>query len=276
MVTQPSVSAAVAALEREVGVQLTERAGRGIKPTPAGLAYARYASDVMSLLREGSEAAAEAARGVTDRVRVAAVTTAGEYLLPALIRGFREYRPDLDVSVYVDNRQEVFRQLGAREADVAISGRPPEDGGFEGTPFLENEFVLIAEPTDPMARRPWVPVAELAERPWLMREQGSGTRRLCEAYLRLRRWAVAAHARLERRDQERRTDRARDRASVPGRGGTRARLRAPRDDPAARRPAQAPVACREVHGGPAVGGHGRVRRVRAHVRRRGTGSRTRR
>jgi DNA-binding transcriptional LysR family regulator len=183
VVTQPSVSAAVSALEREVGVQLTERAGRGIKPTPAGLTYARYASDVMALLREGSEAAAEAARGVTDRVRVAAVTTAGEYLLPALIRGFREHRPDLDVSVYVDNRQEVFRQLGAREADVAISGRPPEDGGFEGAPFLENEFVLIAAPTDPMAQRPWVPVRELAERSWLMREEGSGTRRLCEAYL---------------------------------------------------------------------------------------------
>ena len=99
VVTQPSVSAAVAALERELGVELTERAGRGIKPTAAGEAYARYASDVVALLREGSEAAAEAARGVTDRVRVAAVTTAGEYLLPALIRGFREHRPDLDVSV---------------------------------------------------------------------------------------------------------------------------------------------------------------------------------
>ena len=183
VVTQPSVSAAVAALEREVGVQLTERAGRGIKPTPAGLAYARYAGDVMALLREGSEVAAEAARGVTAGVRVAAVTTAGEYLLPALIRGFREHRPDLELSVYVDNRQEVFRQLGAREADVAIAGRPPEDGGFEGTPFLENEFVLIAAPTDPLTHRPWVSVDELAERSWLMREQGSGTRRLCEAYL---------------------------------------------------------------------------------------------
>ena len=183
VVTQPSVSAAVAALERELGVGLTERAGRGIKPTAAGEVYARYASDVLALVREGSEAAAEAARGVTDRVRVVAVTTAGEYLLPALIRGFREHRPDLDVSVYVDNRQEVFRQLGAREADVAIAGRPPEDGGFEGASFLENEFVLIAAPTDPMAQRPWVPVDELVERSWLMREEGSGTRRLCEAYL---------------------------------------------------------------------------------------------
>ena len=64
VVTQPSVSAAVAALERELGVELTERAGRSIRPTPAGEAYARYASDVVGLLEEGSEVAGEIARGV--------------------------------------------------------------------------------------------------------------------------------------------------------------------------------------------------------------------
>jgi DNA-binding transcriptional LysR family regulator len=183
VVTQPSVSAAVAALEREIGVQLTERAGRGIRPTPAGEAYARYATDVLALLREGQGAAADAAEGVSERVRVAAVTTAGEFLVPALLRSHREVHPDLDVSVYVGNREEVFRRLAAREADLAISGRPPEEGGFHGTPFLDNDFVLIAAESDPLAARPWVAVEDLGARSWLMREQGSGTRRLCEAYL---------------------------------------------------------------------------------------------
>ena len=50
-------------------------------------------------------------------------------------------------------------------------------------PFLDNEFVLITAPGDPLAKRPWVAVDELAAIPWLMREQGSGTRRLCEVYL---------------------------------------------------------------------------------------------
>ena len=77
VVTQPSVSAAVAALERELGVELTERAGRSIRPTPAGEAYARYASDVVGLLEEGSEVAGEIARGVRSRLRISAVTTAG-------------------------------------------------------------------------------------------------------------------------------------------------------------------------------------------------------
>jgi LysR family transcriptional regulator, low CO2-responsive transcriptional regulator len=183
VVTQPSVSAAVAALERELGVELTERAGRGIKPTAAGEAYARYATDVLALLKRGSEVAADAARGAAGRLRITAVTTAGEYLLPPLVSAYREQHRELEVSVDVGNRQEVFRRLEAHEADVAISGRPPDGGGFEGTPFLDNEFVLITAPADPLGKRPWVPVDELASRPWLMREEGSGTRRVCELYL---------------------------------------------------------------------------------------------
>ena len=64
VVTQPSVSAAVSALERELGVRLTERAGRTVRPTAAGAAYAPYASDVLGLLQQGSRAAraAEEAR----------------------------------------------------------------------------------------------------------------------------------------------------------------------------------------------------------------------
>jgi DNA-binding transcriptional LysR family regulator len=183
VVTQPSVSAAVAALERELGVELTERAGRSVRPTPAGEAYARYAADVLALLREGSEVAAAAAQGAGNRLRITAVTTAGEYLLPPLLRAFGEHHPELEVSVHVGNREEVFRRLEAHEADVAISGRTPEDRGFDGVAFLDNEFVLITAPGDPLAKRAWVAVDELSRTPWLMREQGSGTRRLCETYL---------------------------------------------------------------------------------------------
>ena len=62
-------------------------------------------------------------------------------------------------------------------------GRLRARAGFEGTAFLDNEFVLITSPEDPLAKRAWVAVDELGATPWLMREQGSGTRRLCETYL---------------------------------------------------------------------------------------------
>ena len=183
VVTQPSVSAAVAALERELGVDLTERVGRSIRPTASGEAYARYAADVLALLDEGSKAAERIAEGRNAPLRVTAVTTAGEYLLPTLLHAFREHEPGIDVTVHVGNREEVFRRLEAHEADVAISGQAPTGRGFEGTAFLDNEFVLITAPDDPLAKRAWVAVDELAKTPWLMREEGSGTRRLCETYL---------------------------------------------------------------------------------------------
>ena len=183
VVTQPSVSAAVAALERELGVDLTERVGRSIRTTSAGEAYAPYAANILALLREGSEVAGGVAKGESAPLRVTAVTTAGEYLLPTLLHAFREREPGIEVTVHVGNREEVFRRLEAHEADVAISGRAPTGRGFEGTAFLDNPFVLITAPEDPLAKRAWVAVDELAVTPWLMREEGSGTRRLCETYL---------------------------------------------------------------------------------------------
>jgi DNA-binding transcriptional LysR family regulator len=182
VVTQPSVSAAVAALERELGVKLTERVGRNVRPTAAGEAYSRYAADILGLLHEGAEVAGEVDRGAGRRLRIAAVTTVGEHLLPPLIRAFREDYPELQVSLHVGNREAVFNRLATHQADVAVSGRPPDEPGFEGHAFADNEFVIITESDDPRAGRPWVPVEDLATTPWLMREQGSGTRRLCENY----------------------------------------------------------------------------------------------
>jgi LysR family transcriptional regulator, low CO2-responsive transcriptional regulator len=183
VVTQPSVSAAVSALERELGVDLTERAGRTLRPTAAGSAYIAYARDVLGLLEEGARAAREAAELEPHTLRVSAVTTAGEYLAPQLIQAFRERRPDLDISLEVGNREVVFGDVLDHKVDVAITGRIPDDERIVGRDFADNEFVLITAPSDPLAKRRWVALEELNGRPWLLREPGSGTRMLCEEYL---------------------------------------------------------------------------------------------
>jgi DNA-binding transcriptional LysR family regulator len=182
-VTQPSVSAAVSALERELGVQLTERAGRNVRPTAAGREYARYAEHIVGLLKEGAQVAGQVARGTEQELRLGAVLTAGEHLMPALIQGFREHRPDLHLDLIVVNRREVFRLLAAHDVDLVVSGRAPDEGDFDAVPFAPNEFALVTAPDDPLTKRSTVSLEELAERPWLVREQGSGTRRLTEDYL---------------------------------------------------------------------------------------------
>jgi DNA-binding transcriptional LysR family regulator len=183
VVTQPSVSAAVSALERELGVALTERAGRALRPTAAGAAYVPYATDVLGLLAKGARAAREAAEQEPRTLRISAVTTAGEYLVPQLIQAFREQRPDVEVSLDVGNRALVFGRVLDHTVDVAVTGRVPDDGRLTGIDFADNEFVLVTAPGDPLAKRRWVAVEELAGRPWLLREPGSGTRALCEEFL---------------------------------------------------------------------------------------------
>ena len=92
-VTQPSVSAAVAALERELGAKLLERDGRGLRPTAAGAAFAPYAAHVLGLLEEGGRAARECAEGARATLRISAVTSAGDHVVPPLIRAFCDRHP---------------------------------------------------------------------------------------------------------------------------------------------------------------------------------------
>jgi LysR family transcriptional regulator, low CO2-responsive transcriptional regulator len=183
VVTQPSVSAAVSALERELGVRLTERAGRTVRPTAAGAAYAPYAADVLGLLDQGARAAREVEESRPHTLRISAVTTAGEYLVPQLIQAFRERRPEVEISLDVGNREVVFRRVLDHQVDVAVTGRIPDDDRLVGEDFADNEFALVTAAGDPLARRRWVPMEELESRPWLLREQGSGTRALNEQFL---------------------------------------------------------------------------------------------
>ena len=87
-VTQPSISAAVSALSRELGVDLTERVGRGVGLTAAGQAFRPYAADVLGLIEQGRQAAREAADLSMRSLRIVAVATAAEYVVPALLRSF--------------------------------------------------------------------------------------------------------------------------------------------------------------------------------------------
>ena len=183
VVTQPSVSAAVTALSREIGTNLLEREGRGVRPTPAGVAFAPFATDVIGLVERGTQAAREAAEVTGRELRIAAVTTAAESFVPALMQAFATARPDIGLTLSVGNRDRVLQMVADHHADVAFVGRPPRDERIESQPVLPNELVLITGPDDPLANGPSVSPAELDDRTWLLREPGSGTRTVNEDFL---------------------------------------------------------------------------------------------
>lgn len=172
LVSQPTVSAAVASLAKELDTALFERHGRGVRLTPAGEAFAPYAAELVGLLEQGKNAAQEAAHPERSKVRLVAVNTAGEYLAPALIQAYRQQHPEVSILLEVGNRATVFERLESRQADVGIGGSPP-GSRLAGYPLVGNELLVVAKE----------PPADLATGPWLLREEGSGTRLATERLL---------------------------------------------------------------------------------------------
>jgi DNA-binding transcriptional LysR family regulator len=174
VVSQPAVSSALATLQRDMGAALVERSGRGIEITAAGREVEREGRRLFGLIDEMQHRARAAASPQVGRVRLAAVTTAAEQLLPPLLKSFRAEHALLDVEIEVANRARVWDRLEHWEVDVAIGGRAPADRGFVTLATRPNELVVIG--AMPQAGG----VAELARATWLLREIGSGTREATE------------------------------------------------------------------------------------------------
>jgi LysR family transcriptional regulator, low CO2-responsive transcriptional regulator len=174
VVTESAVSAAVTALAGDLGVQLVERVGRGLTLTPAGVTYSGYARRILGLLDEGRAAALGEDDPGRGRLRLAAVTTVADQVLPALLAGFRDRWPLIDLALEVGPNSLIWERLATHEADLVLGGRPP--AGISATVHATrpNDLVIVAAPGVAFS---------LETTQWLMREPGSGTRAAAEAYL---------------------------------------------------------------------------------------------
>jgi DNA-binding transcriptional LysR family regulator len=172
VVSQPSVSAAVASLEKELGVALVARQGRGLRVTPAGVAFATRVRESLGLLDQAVRAAQSQIAPGRGSVHLVTVTTAAERLLPPLLAVFRHQHPDAGVSVQVGNRTRVWEALREHSADLVIAGRPPAAAPARVLAKAPNRLVLVGPP----AKRGSTSVEALARQTWLLREAGSGTR----------------------------------------------------------------------------------------------------
>jgi DNA-binding transcriptional LysR family regulator len=182
--TQPAVSMQMRQLEHFAGVALFERAGRRLHLTGAGEELLQHARAVLRALDDADEAFA-AMKGLRGgRVRLAVVSTA-KYFAPRLIARFAQSHPGVQVKLQADNREAVVRTLAANDVDMALMGRPPEDGDLVAAPFADHPLVIIAPPGHRLTRRR-VPIEALAGETFLVRELGSGTRTAMERFFQER------------------------------------------------------------------------------------------
>lgn len=184
--SQPNVSKHIARLEAELGVSLFHRLGGGIELTEAGRIVREYARQAARISDEMTRALDEylgLERGV---LRLGASSIPGLYLLPEAVAAFQERYPGLEISFEISNSQRTTEGIMAGDFDLGFIGKRSEAAGVQIQPYSVDKLVLIAPPEHPLAKQGSVSRAELMGKPFILREQGSGTRHAMEAlFLRM-------------------------------------------------------------------------------------------
>jgi len=179
-VTQPAVSAQIRTLEESLGLRLMARKGRRIALTREGRFFFPQAKKLLQLFDQ-TWSALEQFRGLEQgRVTVAASTIPGEYLLPRLIGAFKQLYPGLEIELFIGDSSEAAKYLAEYQVELAIAGAPLESAEINCNPLATDELVFLAPPQPLLPLPSSLTLTELKKLPFVMREQGSGTRKAIE------------------------------------------------------------------------------------------------
>ncbi len=184
--TQPAVTLQIKSLEERLGVQLFDRSGARISLTPAGAMFLKYARKIEQLEIGALAGLSQLAGEQRGDLRIGASLTIAQYILPRVLGAFQQQHPLVRPYVTTCNTEQVLEALVAREVSLGFIEGPPLRRDVRTETFLEDEIVLIAPPAHEWCERGFVEPEELKQERLLMRERGSGTRRVVEMALQKR------------------------------------------------------------------------------------------
>jgi DNA-binding transcriptional LysR family regulator len=170
--TQPSITARIQALERELGEELFERGGRGVKLTDAGRVFLPYVEHILQLLQEGRDAVEEVRNVQLGSLRLGSAITISTYVLPGILHRFCQEFPGVDVVIRTGRSEQVLNMLQSDEVQVGIirSLSAPE---IESIPLYDDEIVLVANPNHRFAQSGSATIGEAAREPIVLFDRGS-------------------------------------------------------------------------------------------------------
>jgi molybdate transport repressor ModE-like protein len=180
---QPTASEHVRILEGAAGQRLVERSGRGSSLTEAGEVLALHAAQALHVLEAGEEELARLAGLESGTVRIGASTTPGVYLLPDTLGCFRRDHPNVSVEVEIASTDEILRRLRAGRVQLGLVGEAEPDERIVVERFVGDEVVGVARPGLLTLRDGRARARDLVAQTFLVREEGSSTRRVAERAL---------------------------------------------------------------------------------------------
>jgi DNA-binding transcriptional LysR family regulator len=182
-VSQPAVSKQLGELEDSLGLQLVDRMPRGVRLTGAGRSLFEHATRIFGI-ESTAEAELAALLGVQrGALAIGGSTTIGSYLVPRVFGAFRREHPGVRLELQIGNTAAIHDLVRTGTVELGLSEGLVTEPDLATHVFEHDEMVAIAAPDDPLVRKKRVVAHDLAERPFIMRERGSGTREVIEAAL---------------------------------------------------------------------------------------------
>jgi DNA-binding transcriptional LysR family regulator len=181
--TQPSVTARIQALERDLGERLFERSGRGIRLTEVGECFLPHAERVLQSLNAGRDAIDSLRNLHSGSLVLASATTVSTYVLPGLLKTFRGRYPRIEVSVRTGRSEQVLQMLLQDEAQVGLV-RAVYHQDIETKGLIEDELILVANASHQLVGQGTVTVEQLGDHPFIFFDRNSSYYSLAQGIFR--------------------------------------------------------------------------------------------
>ena len=179
--SQPGVSMQIKQLEDVVGLPLFEQIGKKMHLTTAGREVYAYSTSIGHMLDE-VEVVLDELKGLQSGSLSISVATTASHFATRLLAAFSQRYKDITISLDITNRASLREQLEANQPDLVIMGQPPEGVEVEADAFMENPLVMIAPAGHVLSGRKNIPLSEIENEIFVVRESGSGNRGAIERF----------------------------------------------------------------------------------------------
>jgi DNA-binding transcriptional LysR family regulator len=181
--SQSAISQQIGAQERMLGVKLLVRAGKGVRPTPAGELLLHYARQILQKVDEAQRVLTSYETTGSGMLRIGAGGAACEHLLPSVLQSFLGQFPRVELRVLSGPSRVTLERLVDGDLDVGMLTLPVPEGKLRVLELGRDELVVIAAPTHEWAARRRIEPGDLAEQPLLVYERRSSTYHIVERML---------------------------------------------------------------------------------------------
>ncbi len=181
--TQPAVSLQIQALEEIYETKLFDRSSSFINLTPAGEILYKYSKDILNLYAEAEKEIGKITGLIKGSITIGASTTIGNYVLPTVIADFKKTHPKIKINAFIGNTKRIVELLNSGSIDIGLVEGETTKHKMKIEPIIADELAFIVPPFHSWAKKKVVSILEVTKEPFILREEGSGTRQMIEKYL---------------------------------------------------------------------------------------------